>query len=68
MGGIDLEITGKRQEFFVNAPVEFSGVLPGAARQIRPADRPDEQRVAREHEPWLRPAFQIGDQQADTLG
>ena len=47
--------------------VELCGVLARAARQIRPSDGADEQRIARQHEPRLGSALQIGHQQTHAL-
>jgi hypothetical protein len=67
MTWIDLEILGQNQQLLVDARVELCRVLTGTTRKIRPSDRADEQRVARQHEPRIGSALQVRDQQRNAL-
>ena len=67
MPWIHLDLVGQREQLLVDACVEVGGVLTRTARQIRPTDGADEQRVARQHEPRLGSALQIRHQETDAL-
>ena len=57
--GIDLDVVRQAEQLRVNAVVKLARVLARSTRQVRPADRADEQRVAGQHEPRLWAATQI---------
>src|SRR5688572_30446320 len=52
----------------MEAVIKLGGILTRASGKIGSANRTDKQRVSRQHEPWLGPSLEIGDDEADTLG
>src|SRR5688572_2852655 len=67
MSRINLEIAGKHEQLAMNTVVQLPGVLTSPPRQIRAPNRSNEQRIARQHEPRLRPSPQIGNHQTNAF-
>ena len=64
--GIDLHAVGQRLQHAAQRLPEI--LRRRHTAEVGAPDGADEQRVAREHEPWLRAACVIGDEHADRVG
>ena len=67
MGRVDLGMVRQREEP-PEAPMERPGARVGRPGQVGPPDGADEERVARQHEPRLRPARLVGNNETEALG
>src|SRR5438105_1581504 len=67
MSGVNFKIARQSEQLLVNARIELGGILARVARQVGPAYRPYEQRIAGQHEPRPVASLKIGHEKTDTF-